>query len=646
MAVVKMKKLALFAHKRDADKLLRRLMRLRCVELKKTDIEEEGEALSSVSDNGRCLRIKDRIDRTKNAIDVLSKYSRTKKGLSDPKISVRLEKFRAEGRHEAARAAVMETEALLRRDAEIKKELSSLSLLLSSLEVWKNEEVPLDFAGTDKVSYERVSFPVSASYERIKEALGDTPAHLILCGEDKSTRFYSLLCFRSFEEEAKAKLSPLGMLSVPAFADRTGNARDEIKAVKIKKSALSAESERITASLSAISEKIEDIKILYDFEATALEAEKAKSNFGATESCVLIEGFIPERDEKRVLSVLSKFECASEIGDVSQDEDVPVLLKNNFFASTFEWVLGMYSYPKYGSYDPTFIMSIFYFIIFGLMFADVGYGFILTVGCFGAIKLLNPQKGMRNFLAMFGYCGISSMAMGVLFGAYFGNMPQAYAENMLGIEGASSSMKTAVLFDPLLDPMSFLILSLAVGAVHLIAGMAVQFCILIKKGQWADALCDIATWWLTFAGIGAAVLFPWGKYVLIAGLLSIVLTQGRHEKNLIMKIGKGLLGLYGGVNFAADLLSYSRILALGLAASVIGQVINTMGTMPGPSFFGFIIMALIFTAGHLLNLVINVLGTFVHTSRLQYIEFFGKFFEDGGRPFNPVTPSDKYTKDN
>jgi V/A-type H+-transporting ATPase subunit I len=320
---------------------------------------------------------------------------------------------------------------------------------------------------------------------------------------------------------------------------------------------------------------------------------------------------------------------------------VPILLQNNGFAANFEWVLGMYSYPKYGSFDPTFVMSIFYFIIFGIMFADVGYGLLLVLGCFGGIKLLKPREGMRRFLAMFGYCGISSIVWGLILGAYFGDLPKMFISKMLGL---APPEKVALWFDPIEDPMTFLVLSLAVGAVHLIGGMAVQFYLLCRAGKPLDALMDVGSWWVLFAGIALLVIKPdIGLWVLIAGLACIILTQGRHKKGILGKLFGGVGKLYDLVSYMSDLLSYSRILALGLASAVIAQVVNILGTLNGGTVVGYMMFILVFIIGHGLNLVINVLGTFVHTSRLQYIEFFNKFYVDGGRPFKPAMPADLYT---
>ena len=234
------------------------------------------------------------------------------------------------------------------------------------------------------------------------------------------------------------------------------------------------------------------------------------------------------------------------------------------------------------------------------------------------------------------------MIWGVLMGSYFGDFPLAYMQHMAGMSEVPKTL--ALWFDPIQNPMNFLILSLGVGAVHLVAGMAVKFSLIWKSGKPLDAIFDVGSWWVLFAGLGLLAVKPEiGKWVALAGVAMLVLTQGRAEKNIIMKLGKGIFSLYDLISYGSDLLSYSRILALGLASAVIGQVVNILATLAGPSVVGFIAMVLIFIVGHILNLVINVLGTFVHTSRLQYIEFFGKFFVDGGKPFRPLAPADEYT---
>ena len=294
-------------------------------------------------------------------------------------------------------------------------------------------------------------------------------------------------------------------------------------------------------------------------------------------------------------------------------------------------------------------------IIFGLMFADAGYGLVLSAACFLLVRFTHPRESMKRFLLMFGYCGLSCIVCGVLFGSYFGNFPLAFLENFVGQAPEqlpnlsllpSEAANVAILFDPLQNPMGFLIVSLGIGAVHLIAGMAVQAYILCRRGKVLDALFDIGSYWLLFAGIATFALgLPAGVWLTLGGVLAILLTQGRSRKGIAGKLIGGFGGLYNLINFASDLLSYSRILALGLASAVVGQVVNILATLKGGSFIGFILMIVVFCVGHLLNLVINVLGTFVHTARLQYIEFFGKFYEDGGIPFRPIKVADRYSED-
>jgi V/A-type H+-transporting ATPase subunit I len=192
--------------------------------------------------------------------------------------------------------------------------------------------------------------------------------------------------------------------------------------------------------------------------------------------------------------------------------------------------------------------------------------------------------------------------------------------------------------------MPFLAISLGIGAVHLITGMIVKFVLLCKDKHVFAAIFDVGSWLIIFAGIGVLFLHKIAGIVMIVlGVLMIICTAGRSAKNPIMKFFKGLLGLYDIINYAADLLSYSRILALGLASAVIAQVINMVGTMFIDGVLGFFVLLAVSLIGHTVNMALNVLGSFVHTSRLQYLEFFGKFFEDGGEAFTPVTPSDRYT---
>ena len=651
-----MKKLTVFAHATDADAVIRKLMSLKCVQIDELDKECSNELipLARVGCDAERSELEASLSRITDAINTLDRYTHRKKSLFKQKIRVSQDKFVADGYADKARFAVRTANNAVTRQNEIKNEINRERASALSAVPWLSYDLPLGFTGTRTTDVILGSLPTGSDLNIIGRELYDAGAIAERVSADTSGVYVALVCFGGDTDGV------LKLLSKYAFTRITFNgikqtASEYVAKINKKISSLEEEYQAIENKLTAVADSITAVEVLYDIEQTSLTAVQNKQKLLSTDSAVIINGWIPEGCEARVCSALDKFECAYETEVPTEEDNPPILLENNGYAKNFEWVLGMYSYPAYGKFDPTFIMSIFYFIIFGIMFADAGYGLLLSLICFAAVKLIHPSESMKRFMLMFGYCGISCIIFGVLFGSYFGDLPLAIMKNMFGMTDAQlpnlallggAAPTLALLFDPLQNPMGFLIISLGVGAVHLIAGMAVKFVIMCREGAWLDAIFDIGAYWLLFAGVGLIFIFQSvGIWVTVAAVALIVLTHGRGEKNIVMKFLKGLLGIYDLIKYVSDLLSYSRILALGLAAGVIAQVVNILGTMGGATVGGFIGLIIAFLIGHLLNIALNVLGTFVHTSRLQYIEFFNKFYEDGGRPFEPATPSDKYTNE-
>lgn len=654
MSVSSMKRLTAFAYKDQLDELMKKLIRLRCVEISSYEptADDAAQAMSRLNCDARRLELESGLSDISDAINILDPLVVRSKGLFAQRTSVDMESFVSKGHADRARKTVAETLSLEQRLNAIKNEISKYQAAILSATPYVGYDMPLNFEGTESAESFLGVLPAATDLEVCGKELYRSGAIAEILQRDKNGVYAVFYCHRSDSTQVNSLLNSYGFIKA-SFTGVDMTAAEYVGYSQKRISALNIEEENIRKRLVALAERVEALEVLYDMDATELVSVEQKLKLSATDSTVMIKGWVPCGREAAVSGFLDGFDCAYEMSDPDGEEIPPILLKNNGFASNFEWVLGMYSYPAYGRFDPTFIMSIFYFIIFGIMFADAGYGLLLVLAGFGAVKFLKPGEGMTRFLKMFGYCGFSCIIFGVLFGAYFGDLPLAIMRNMMSIPEdqlpnlalmGGTGANLAVLFDPLQNPMGFLILSLAVGAVHLIAGMAVQFCVLCKDGHVLDAILDIGAYWMLFAGIALLVVVPdVGLWVTIAAVALIVLTHGRAEKNIVMKLMKGLLGLYDLINYVADLLSYSRILALGLAAGIIAQVVNILGTMGGPTIFGFIVLVIAFALGHVLNLAINVLGTFVHTSRLQYIEFFGKFYEDGGIPFEPAVPSEKYS---
>ena len=671
MSISTMKKLTVLAHTSDADAIVRRMLHLKCVEIQRA-IPEAGElAIERIESDGKQNEIKERMSRIEAAMPRLAKYSTRRGGIGRRVQRLDRAAFVADGRAERAWQAVERTLEVKARMDEITAEQTRNDGILRSLVPWLNYDASLNEEGSVHTAVQLGSCSVKLWNLETLEAAG---AYVEDVSDDGKTQYFAITYHREDEETVTRALDACDFLKAN-FSDISTTAQAAYDSLEQRGATLSAEQTRLVETLVDLAELLDDIEVLYDVEGTNLNICLQKQKLYCTQNCIVLAGWLPAAAEQRVLEGLSAFECACEISEPEEGDVVPVLLHNNPFSSTFEWVIEMYSYPKYGAFDPTLIMSIFYFLIFGLMFADVGYGLLLVLACFGGAKLLNPKEGLKRMMLMFGYCGISCMIMGVLFGGWFGDLPVAVMNNFFPQFGGQAQntpvghfFNNGVFFNPVSSSIPFLFVALGMGEVHLVAGMAVNMVLTWKSGKRIQALCENIPYWVMFAGVDMMAplaaagmissdplpaetqallesLSGIGMYVMFAGIAMILFLKGVGEKTVFAWLIKGLGGLYSLISFASDLLSYSRILALGLVASVIAQVINMLTSLGSSGPIGFIFMIIVMILGHGLNLAINLLGTFVHAARLQYIEFFGKFYEDGGESFKPALPAEEYSED-
>ena len=678
MSVSTMKKLTVLSPERDADKLMRRLLRLRCAEIRTVPVSElpEGGRLLRYDCDAARVAAERRVADVSTALSFLDGYAVAARPWTKRPIDVTAEVFETTGCRRAAETVVSEVLSIREDRIRALNEVSRLEELRLSLRPWLDCDVPP--AGADTALCEvwlgmlppGVTLPpldghgdpsLTEAWDKLHVAVTEVvQADLPESRKGKRGRYVTAVLLRRESDAVARSLSDVGFerITFRDLPDPDGTALENDRLCAKRLGELENRLQAYTDRLRHLSQMLDDIAVLYDMEMTTLLAAREKAKLASTDQCVVLEAWIPAEEEARVGRALSRLPCAYETAEPAPDEEPPVLLANNGFASNFEWVVGMYAYPKYGTFDPTFIMSLFYFFIFGIMFADVGYGALLVLGGFLLPRIFRMKAGMTRMMHMFGYCGISCILLGFVFGGWFGDMPYAIMTSFLGYESVEAAKAAFPIFNglvvtlggspislnPLENPMAFLVISLAVGAVHLVAGMAVKFVLLCRKGEVFAAIFDIGSYWVLFAGLGLLVVNPTAAWITVGvGALMIVATYGRGQKNIVMKFLMGLKGLYDLISYASDLLSYCRILALGLAAGVVGQVINLLATMGGPTPGGFILLVFVMLLGHTLNMAINILGSFVHTSRLQYLEFFGKFYEDGGVAFAPALPSDKYS---
>lgn len=324
-------------------------------------------------------------------------------------------------------------------------------------------------------------------------------------------------------------------------------------------------------------------------------------------------------------------------------------LKTTAFLRPVEGITEMYALPSKTDLDPTPIMSFFYYLFFGMMLSDAGYGLVMCIVTTVALKKFALSKKMRETMRMFRYCGISTVFWGTLFGSWYGDLPQVIARDFFGKEIGS----TALWFEPINKPMKLLLFSFGLGIIHLFVGLCANFYKQWKAGDRVGAVCDTVPVMMTVLGaapLGAGILVSVpdalskiGGYLALCGVVLVVLTSSRSSKNIFARFFGGLYGLYNvATGYLSDILSYSRLLALGLATGCIAQVINLIGAMPSNPVAEGILLFILFLTAHTANIAINLLGAYVHTDRLQFVELFSKFYEGGGRAFEPLKQNTKY----
>ncbi|HBV67422.1 MAG TPA: hypothetical protein DEF04_04015 [Clostridiales bacterium] len=441
-------------------------------------------------------------------------------------------------------------------------------------------------------------------------------------------------------------LKQYGFNTVP-FKDLKGTASENIVIYEKKLKEISDKREEVEKNITEFVPYKGEIQILYDHLVIERDKNKILSNMLRTDTTFYIEGWIPEASGQSVDKILNMYQCWHEIKKPEEGESFPILLDNSSFVQPFESVTELYSLPSSSNIDPTAVMSPFYILFFGMMLGDVGYGAIMSIACFMVLKKYNIEGNLKKMLKMFFYCGISTMFWGAMFGSWFGDGITAAAKVLFNADFVIKP----VMLNPIEEPITVLIISFVFGLIHLFAGMGMKAYMLIRDGHPLDAFFDVGLWYLFIIGpilwlAGGAIptAAAVGKWMTILSAAGLVLTQGREKKGIISKLISGILALYGITGYLSDVLSYSRLLALGLATGVISSVLSIIGSMGGSGILGKILFIAVFSFGHLFNFAINGLGSFVHAARLQYVEFFGKFYDGGGDAFNPLIKKTKYIK--
>ncbi len=685
MSVQQMQRVYIYALKNDRKKILELIQRQGFIEVENKIYDDNIFYKEDMS--LRRAGFEKNATLAKEAISILEKYSNQKSSmlsvLNGRKEVSTTVYYDFSSKHDnvlqGANHIIDISKKILEKQTEVSKFETQREMLLT----WKNLDIPVDFDGTKHTSFFIGTLPNVWSIELINEQLSQIipvhnaqlpvhsvqfpehnaqlPMHVEVISTSKEQTCILAMTIKENEESLLEALRTIGF----SFPDSTLSKvpTEKINEINelIKKT--KKDIEEIEIELVNSKDKIEELKFLQDYETMRADKYDAIGHLLQTNNMFIFSGFIPSNKTQVFLdNISSKFDAYVEFEEPGEDEEVPTLLKNNSFSSPLESTVESFGTPDRGEIDPTMIMSLFYYMLFGLMLSDAAYGAIIAIMCaVGLIKYKNTiEEPMRKTLRMYLYCGLATIFWGVMFGSYFGDLVDIITMNFFG----NKITIPPLWFFPVEEPMRMLVFSMLIGIIHLLTGLSLKLVNNIRSRDFKAIIYDVFFWYVLLISsviyllsmklfvdtLGLSFILPpiAGNIsaVLVAmSAIGIIATNGRESKNPFKRFLKGLYALYGITGYLSDVLSYSRLLALGLATGVICTVINKMAAMTiGVPFVGPIIFFIIIIFGHILNIGINALGAYVHTTRLQYVEFFGKFYGGSGRKFQPLSIKTKYFK--
>ena len=643
MAIVKMKKFTLFAFEAERKRLLEELQRFGYVNFSKSDPIEEFDYLKDVEVSTVGNNYVEESTRIKWMIDYVGRFVEKEKGLSALKkgpIVYTFNELEKEANSYDYITDFNELSEISKKIDSNNQKITAIDNSIKEISPWKSIKEPIE----DLNSFRKLKFIMgylpTKSLEKFRTSIVDLKSTYFEEIDIVGRNSYCIIFTNQLEKEAVYENLRLNSFS-EVNLEIKGVVSEEIQRLEDEKKILEEENSKLTDEIKKFTVNLQKMQSVYEYYQNLSLRNTVVSNFKATDKLDIIQGYVPadkENNFKELLEKLSASKVYLEIEDAKKDDpDVPIILKNNKIASLFESVTKMYALPKYDEVDPTFILSIFYWIFFGMMVADFAYGLILFIGSGIALKTLKFNDSTKKFLKFFFALSFSTMIWGLIYGSAFGDL---------------ITLPTQIL-DSSKDFMTVLMLSLAFGGVHLAFGLGMKAYVLIKNGMPMDAFYDVFLWYLTLTTVilvivGKVITLPSivntiAFYGMIVGMLGIIAFGARDSKSIAGRIAGGLYSLYGITSYIGDFVSYLRLMALGLAGGFIAVAINIIVKMlVGGGIVGIIFGVIVFVFAQLFNIFLSFLSAYVHTSRLMYVEFFSKFYEGGGKAFKKFRSENKY----
>ncbi|GAA0078322.1 V-type ATP synthase subunit I [Clostridium sp. CTA-5] len=643
MAIVKMNKFTLLAFESKKEELLEKLQTFSEVEfinLQDENVQEENELLSDLDKDeidSNISRWEEKLSKAKFALQFLQEYVPKQsliKSLRTEKLSLTAKELKEKvlnSNWESVYDKVKEKEHAL---AMLDNEKTKLQGNVQSLKPYEGFNAPLGSLDELKETVHFLGSIANQYEDALQNDLGD--CHLEIISKDNQDIYFFILAHKDNKEEIEEILRGFGF-----SAFKTDEKELPLKLIQDyneRISLIESENFLVKEELAGYEENLDSLKLAYEYYYNLVNRKSVSNNFLKTDKTVLLQGWVPSDKNDTLTKIIKEVlddDFYLNFEEVKEEEidDVPIKLENNDLNTSFEAVTEMYSLPKYTDIDPTPFVTPFYLVFFGMMVADAGYGLVMLLATLGALKFFNFDNSTKKMVKFFMYLSIPTIIFGLIYGSFFGDL-----------------IKFKGLIDTNKDVMTILALSVVFGAIQIFFGLAIKAVVLIKMGKPMEAFMDVGSWVITLVSIGGLAagnvlnmptLKTIGTAGAIIGSIIIVLTQGRQMKSSVGKVSQGLYELYGITSYISDLVSYTRLMAIGLSgASIAGAINMIMHMIPGIGFFIF--APLIFVLGQVVNLLLSLLSGYVHTLRLTYVEYFSKFYDGGGRAFKPFETKNEY----
>lgn len=589
------------------------------------------------------------------AIKLLTPFAEKKGFLADP-IILSEKEIEEKAKEFNYKKIVKECNGIEETITNAKNELSVLRNEKETYEPWKKLKANLEsLEGTNTTGIILGTIKTPFLWDTLKAIDGVSSLTSVeKVTEEETNTYISIVFDKETEKDLRKTLAEFKFIEAE-LPLATGLLKDYLKTIEegIKKNEdiLKKEEDK----LRKLAKNMDDLKVVQDYLGWQKEKLEAVQKFGNTERVFIINGWIETKKRAKLEEMLDKEtkEYALSELELEEGEAPPVVIKNSNFISPFETLTLMYGLPKHDELDPTPYLSIFFIVFFALCLTDAGYGIVMFAVTALALKFLKLGAGTKRLVKLLMYGGLVTAIIGALFGGWFGLVAEEMPAFLTYTNEAGETMFIFQQINSVTNPLVVLIMALALGFLQILVGTYMKLIHNYKHGNKKDAIMDTGTWAFMLTGIGFFILTAAGvlpeslkivsQWWVILATVGLILTQGRDKKNIIAKLLFGVLSLYGLVSYMSDILSYSRLLALGLATTIIGLAVNVIvGLASGIPYVGWLFAAVIFIGGHLFNMVINTLGSFIHAGRLQFVEFFSKFMEGGGKEFKPLSKKNKY----